>query len=48
MTTEQINEQIKAIREVTIELSKSKEKGLQFLINAGIVKTNGKSSKRKK
>ena len=38
MTKEQIDEQIRVIREATKMASGSKESALAFLINAGIVK----------
>ena len=48
MTKAQIDQQIQALREVAAELRGSKEKSLQFLINAGILKPEKKEPKRKK
>jgi hypothetical protein len=39
MTSKQIEEQIAAIRTVTAEVLKSKESAIQFLTEAGIIKT---------
>jgi hypothetical protein len=47
MTSKQIEEQIAAIRTVTAEVLKSKETAIQFLTEAGIIKSSPTKKKRK-
>lgn len=50
MTQEQIQRQIEIIREVSVEVRKSKESARQFLIDAGIIedKKKKKTATKKK
>ncbi len=41
MTKEEIEKQIESIRKVTKEVCESKEKAIEFLKNAGIIKDEG-------
>jgi len=48
MTKEQIERQLKALDDVGSRLLHNKEKSLQFLINAGIIKPEKKESNKSK
>jgi hypothetical protein len=48
MTSQQIQEQVDAIREVSAELLKDKKRARQFLIEAGIIREDAPKPKKKK
>ena len=48
MTQIAINQQIEAIKQITAEVTKSKESALKFLIDAGILKEAAASNNKQK